>query len=519
LEIQTAARVRTQDPTAQRVEQRIAASLASTAERNRPSEITEHSPLTSISNSPNSTHSEHTMCPPIGQNIGGPSGASTSAVVDTDPSTNPNIPAAMATRKMPKPGEKNAPAFDPEKPEELGRFFERMADWFADENIRSDVDKKRRIVRYLDPDSEGQWKALPEFSTGTFEEFKLQVMSSYPAAEEVLKGSVTALKRKIKKLGPIAVDERDELLTLIRVMTAEIVKLKNISPPIHTNRELVELFLARLTPDFATRISEKLSVNGLIGANNQGEDAEVRNAEDMYDVAEVMNMAKRTSLEHANPFGKYLWRSHEATNNVKLEEAVARLTDSITAQTQYTKTIEQRLVSMQHNMNQSRAQPQAPPPNYNRNLVPTSNHVTPYNGGPCFYCNGPHRVANCEDVFRHLDLGWIKRIDGLLKWPDGMRILREIGKTMKEVVEGRNKSVPGIIPVSKIQDKTSLYQEVPSASNYIQNQSTAPTDDDASRTLFELVQQWGADKIQKLLNRESITEEGEPYDQNFDRVQ
>jgi len=52
----------------------------------------------------------------------------------------------MPTRKMPKPGEKNAPTFDTGKPEELGRFFERMEDWFADEGIESDLDKKRRIV-------------------------------------------------------------------------------------------------------------------------------------------------------------------------------------------------------------------------------------------------------------------------------------------------------------------------------------------------------------------------------------
>ena len=54
-------------------------------------------------------------------------------------------------------------------------------------------------------------------------------MSSYPAAEEVTKGSVAALKPKIKKIGPVAPDERDELLTLVRNMTAEVVKLKKIT--------------------------------------------------------------------------------------------------------------------------------------------------------------------------------------------------------------------------------------------------------------------------------------------------
>ena len=86
------------------------------------------------------------MTRPSGQSSGGPSGTSASATGDANPSTNPNIPAPMSTRKMPKPREKNAPSFDIDKPEELDCFFERMEDWFADENIKEDVDKKKRIV-------------------------------------------------------------------------------------------------------------------------------------------------------------------------------------------------------------------------------------------------------------------------------------------------------------------------------------------------------------------------------------
>ena len=153
---------------------------------------------------------------------------------------------------MPKPGEKNTPTFDTERPEELGRFFERMGDWFADEEITSDVDKKKCIVKYLDADSEIQWKALSKFTDGTFEEFEREVMALYPKAEEIMKGSVSALKKKIKKLGLITVEERDKLLSLIWTMTAKVLKLKKIQPPIHMNRELVDLFLRSLTSEFAS---------------------------------------------------------------------------------------------------------------------------------------------------------------------------------------------------------------------------------------------------------------------------
>ena len=167
-------------------------------------------------------------------------------------------------------------------------------------------------------------------------------------------------------------------------MTAEVLKLKKISPPIHTNRELVELFLRRLTPDFAARVAHKLSVHRLVSAQNPTDNAPARNTEDMFDIEEVMNMAKHTSLEHVNPFGKYLQGlpAHGSEGNVKLEEAVAKLTDSITLQSQHNKLVEQRLASMQTYIAQPR--PPAAQSGFNRGLMPPQNTVAPAFSSKCF---------------------------------------------------------------------------------------------------------------------------------------
>ena len=132
-------------------------------------------------------------------------------------------------------------------------------------------------------------------------------------------------------------------------MTAEVLKLKKIQPPIHTNRELVDLFLRSLTPEFASRVASKLSEHCLMSAQKPEEDPAARNPEDMYDIEEVMKMAKHTVLENSNLFGKYL---HGLTGealgvSVKLEEAVARLSDSIDVQVKYNKQVDQHLASMQ----------------------------------------------------------------------------------------------------------------------------------------------------------------------------
>jgi hypothetical protein len=483
-------RARSQDPIAQRVEQRITASLTQAARRS--SATIPENPL-------------HSQIPN--------SNPSSPVLPNTIPSKMPTI------RKMPKPGEKNAPTFDPEKPEELGRFFDRLEEWFEEDEITADAEKKKRTVRYLDADSEIQWKAFSKFAEGTYPEFKAQVMASYPKAEEVMKGSVAALKRKIKKIGPIEVDERDELLSLIRIMTAEVGKLKLITPPIHTNRELVELFLSRLNSDFAARVAQKLSFHrtGTIGQDN----AKDRNPEDMYDISEVMEMAKFTSLEYANPFGKFLSTGGVKVpeTNLKLEEAVARLTDSITLQTQYNKQVDQKLANLQSFMNQPRQLPSEryqAQSGYGRGLTPSSTHMQARPPDECFYCKGPHRILDCEVAHQHLDLGWIKKIDNRLHLSDGSRIPRDGNKSMKEVVESISKPRPGVIPMSKIQDKSSLYQEDQSMASFAQTQRQS-SEDSSVRALLEMIQKVGIDRVQKLLNTQGpVIEEDDEWNQNFD---
>lgn len=411
------------------------------------------------------------------------------------------------TKKMPKPGEKNAPVFDPEKPEELGRFFERMEDWFEDEEITADLEKKKKIVRYLDADSEQQWKALSKFENGTYADFKAQVMRSYPKAEEVMKGSMTTLKRKLKKHGPISPEDKDELLALIRMMNSEVAKLKEIKPPIHTNRELVELFLTRLSPEFATRIAQKLSVQRLVG-EAKDEQSQERNPEDMFDIEEVMEMAKHTANEANHPFSKYLGRAtaDRSSSTVKLEEVVAKLADSINLQTQYNKQVDLKLTNLQNYLNQPRQSGSV-----DAQGIKSNNFGS--NPGICFYCRGsePHRIQDCPHANTHLDLGWIKKDQGQIRLPDGQRIPRDGNKSMREVIDSINKK-PGIIPIAKIQDKKAYFQDIPNVS---MGSARLSKDSEDTRSLLELMQRIGTERVQQLLSEEIAQEQENEWEQNF----
>lgn len=461
------------------------------------------------------------MTGPIAGSSNAPGSSSTGS---TNIPQNPILLTQNSPRqRMPKPGEKNAPSFDPEKPEELGRFFERIEDWFSDEGITSDEDKKKRIVKYLDADSEIQWKALPRFANGTFLEFKEQVMSSYPAAEEVMKGSVAALKRKIKRIGPVAADERDDLLSLIRIMTAEVMKLKRIAPPIHTNRELVELFLSSLTPEFASRVASKLSVHRLVGVAQGNNAIASRNPEDMYDIEDVMKMAQHTSLEQANPFGKFLLGapSYQGASSAKLEEAVAKLTDSINLQTQHNRQVDQRLASLQNvisrpgaNSNQNFGQGNQNSYSRSQGQIQGAGHIHNSAQGRCFYCDEVgHRIPDCGHVLQHLDLGWIKKIDGFMRLPDGSKLPRDASRSTKDLIEALHKAKPGII---KLPERTSLYQGKPNACAYMHAQSDCAEADDSLKCVLELVQKIGLDQAMNILTTQvQAIEEEEDWLQNF----
>ena len=86
---------------------------------------------------------------------------------------------------------------------------------------------------------------------------------------------------------------------------------------------------------------------------------------------------------------------------------------------------------------------------------------------------------------------------------------------MLEVVESINKNRPGIIPLSKIQDKTALYQENIGAANFLQSQ-VQPSEETNLRALLELIQKVGPSQVQKLLDNQTPFRDDDEWNQNFD---
>jgi hypothetical protein len=69
---------------------------------------------------------------------------------------------------------------------------------------------------------------------------------------------------------------------------------------------------------------------------------------------------------------------------------------------------------------------------------------------------------------------------------------------MKEVIESMNKR-PGIIPMSKILDKSAFFQDAPA---FAQKQNT---EEDSMSNLMEMIQKVGPEKVRQLLQANEYT--------------
>ena len=145
---------------------------------------------------------------------------------------------------------------------------------------------------------------------------------------------------------------------------------------------------------------------------------------------------------------------------------------------------------------------------YNREVAPSNSQVQTQSSG-CFYCAGPHRIPDCKEVALHLKLGWIQRVDGYIRMPDGVWLPRDPNKTTKELVKQLNKPRLGLIHTSHIQDKSSLYQGNTSRPLYMQREVTNKAGGAEMHQLLEMVTKLGIGKAQELLTAQVQVQEKE----------
>jgi hypothetical protein len=205
----------------------------------------------------------------------------------------PAVTGRSSQKSMPLPGSRGAPFFDKSKPVELLRFIDQMEDLFEEYGIRNDQDKKKKLGKYADQQTEFEWKAFKEFEDGVeFADFKKALIDDYPEAQMAGKGTLTALRKVCRENSKLMESDYAELKTLIRSFKAQ-QKLLMAPPVLVSNRELVDMFLGCLRESFASQVRSSLNIEQTRDRKQKDkEDKAIRRPEDPYDILDVIEMAE-----------------------------------------------------------------------------------------------------------------------------------------------------------------------------------------------------------------------------------
>jgi len=205
----------------------------------------------------------------------------------------PAVTSRSSQKTMPLPGSRGAPFFDKSKPIELLRFIDQMEDLFEEYGILSDQEKKKKLGKYADQQTEFEWKAFKEFEDGIeFAEFKKALIDDYPEAQMARKGALTALKNVCRENSRLLEGNYTQLKTLIRSFRAQ-QKLLLVPPRLVSNRELVDMFLGCLRESFASQVQSSLDIEQTRDQKQKDkEDTSVRRPEDPYDILDIIDMAE-----------------------------------------------------------------------------------------------------------------------------------------------------------------------------------------------------------------------------------
>jgi hypothetical protein len=168
-----------------------------------------------------------------------------------------------------------------------------MEDHFYYYGIRNDQDKKKKLSKYADQQTEFEWKAFDQYADDhTFADFKKALIDDYPKAQMAGKGTSTTLKKVCKEISKLLESDYSELKNLTCSFRAQ-QKLLMAPPVLVSNRELVDMFLGCLRESFASQVRSSLNIEQTKDWKQKGkEDASVRRPEDPYDIIDIIDMAE-----------------------------------------------------------------------------------------------------------------------------------------------------------------------------------------------------------------------------------
>ncbi|KAJ2934217.1 hypothetical protein H1R20_g2869, partial [Candolleomyces eurysporus] len=405
-------------------------------------------------------------------------------------------------------------------------YIQECEEVMAQNKVETDRIRKKILCYYLTYTERQVWIQMDKYKTGTYEQFKSQVLGFHPEALRQAKGDISHLRIVCVPYVGTKRKHYDSLIEFHLKFRHEAGKLENT---IVSNRELAELYLGTLDEDFRDQVLEALALEN----GNDKEKDLVRGAEPLkwgkyLEKAEhLANVRKQFSdgFNFERQLGSVLPKPFSFTNRATVPEAPSgpsvpkesappvvkkeldedRLLQRFHSmlnekfneydhknerffdEVRNTKDKMDIMLRNPHNFSlnqQSRPQRPPPPPMMNQSSR------TPI----CYYCNQPgHYLNNCLARDAHLQAGKIQvRPEGLFT-SDGRRLVQNEKESMREYVD---KYVTGAV-----QNMQGMYDEDEYSRQQF-NYNYAPEVESVTREEFRQLQA----AIESLANKPSSSQ-------------
>jgi len=158
-------------------------------------------------------------------------------------SVNPQIPIILnpirqctMAHKLSLLMSKDTPKFTEDNESNLLKFLKVMNQLFTNHDITG-IDRKEKLVSYVDQSTEDIWTAMPEYvaATASYEDFIDKIKESYPAVVDASCGLLVCLHRVFDEYENIRPKNQTSLYGLIQKTRAETSKLNQMGNNIFTN--------------------------------------------------------------------------------------------------------------------------------------------------------------------------------------------------------------------------------------------------------------------------------------------
>ena len=401
-----------------------------------------------------------------------------------DPNLDPDVEAEGVSmpsdpKTFPPTYASNRPRYDADRPVTILDYIKGCEEVIGACKVTDERIKKRILTHYLDLTTQASWKGLSKWKTGTYAEFKAEVLSYHPAALREQRGGIIQLLAVCDQYRPVNLSQHNELLQFLMKFRAEARKVEQGDVG---NREIVNAFMGALGETLRDKIWERLAFEGSVDergemkikydklielaeniartrtffherfgeqSQNQGRalyqpdllgqqrgrqgeawDAEVREAEraiaKMRESAAPSKMAVPPPVQIKREFDIEAFTQKVET---MIDKKLQAHTDSLQGIVEDVKMTKDRLDILSRNPHNFSVSTQSRPPRA----------PNPYNQSGnqgCFYCLEPgHYAGSCLHKAKHVSEGRIKDDPSGTYFPNGQRLMNRHGESPKEAVE------------------------------------------------------------------------------------